>query len=215
MKTKVIVLLASMLFMFQANARDNRHWNYFSFAPLGLVNKQRVVYERGFSDNFSAGFVFSNYYGTFRGPRGDLYGRYYLLPSKNEHSLDGMFLILQGGFASFQTPYTFEYEYVTQNEWGHYSESGTHFPKRLDGERSMAYGVGIGAGYKFSFNRFFLDTHFRLQSWYLEDKPDIEVSGLPQGHKETYKPSTTQGGFFRSFGPGAVFSPTILFGYMF
>ncbi len=215
MKTKLILLVVSLAFFFDANAQDRRFSNSLSFAPLGLVNKQRVVYERDLSDKFSAGLVFSNYYGTFRGPRGDFHGRYYIIPSKNDNSLGGMFLIISGGYASFQTPYTFEYEYITQDEWNYSNVGGTHFPKRLDGERSKAYGAGVGAGYKFSFNRFFLDTHFRLQSWYLEDKPDIEVTGLPEGHKETYKPSSTEGGFFRSFGPGAVFSPTLLVGYKF
>ncbi len=174
-------------------------------APAGLINKIRLSAEKDITKKSSVGAIISQYYGNWQGQRLDLNYRYYFAKKKEDYGHDGFYSIFQVGVAIFNTPYT-----LTKSTTNSLSITSPEFVR---GEKSFAYGVGIGIGYRKTINRFFLDANFRIQNWSLQSKPDI-VENIPGGTK-TYEAFREDGLNFRTIGPGGIFSPTLIFGYIF
>lgn len=200
---KQTIVLIFVLMSAQLIAQNNK--TYLGLAPAGLINKLRLSVEKEMSPKLSAGAVFSYYYGAnWKGPKLDLNVRYYLTKKAQGDGYDGLYGVFQAGLASFKTPYT-----------GRTSLGGIAAPYFLDNERSLAYGFGPGIGYRKTINKFFIDTNFRFQLWYLQTKPTILVDGTNQQDIVRYEPFTESGLSFRSVGPGALFAPTVIVGYIF
>jgi hypothetical protein len=149
--------------------------------------------------------LFTFYYGSvWKGTRIDIGARYYLYKKKLDSGSDGLYVFTQLGIGNFRTPYTVT-RYGLGGEW-----QGITLYEFLKNERSTAYGLGVGLGYRKALNKIFIDANFRFQGWTIQKKEKIKIGN------DSYKPESKREALsFGSVGPGALFAPMLLIGYIF
>lgn len=166
-----------------------------TIAPLGLINKVRLKYEKqaGESSSLSYGGYFNFYYGLYPCVRIDLFVRYYFFSEK----LNGFYLIVKPGFGYFKTDLV--YHYITdRNDTLEHKKQDYYF---------LTYGAGAGVGYQLNLvKNIILDSFITFNFFSFNPPKTLLVDNKP------YK-LTDQ--LWTITGPGAVINLHLGIGFKF
>ena len=200
------VLFTFTIGLLLTNCVFSQNRTYLGLAPIGLLNKGRISLEKEIAPKVSVGAIATYYYTTsWKGMRVDANARFYVTKNQEEYGSNGLYLIGQVGVASFKTPYTLTESGI--------NGSGLYTPRFIDGQTVLGYGAGLGMGYRVALNRWFMDFNFKLQYWMLQDRPTIYET--TSTYTREYAPFIENGVVYRTVGPGAIFAPSFIVGYIF
>ena len=171
--------------------------NLVTFAPMGIVNKFRIKFERNLNENVSTGLYFNGYFNgipvAFRGIRVDPFIRLY----PTGKAPKGFYIqgkAVMGYFSS-----NMEYEYLTLTD--------TLSLKSL--KSFPTYGAGLGLGYQFLIGRGEMPIDLFLGFQYSKfTAPQIVL-------KDGNEYATANDVDWYLFGPGSFFNANFGIGFSF
>lgn len=180
---------------------------YMGIAPQGLLNKARVSAEKDLTVTSTIGGLLSYHYGSasqYQGPSLFLYYKYFL-PRRafKRTKYRTTYLIARSGVAYTLTPYHYD---------GFLAATEVHTTdyRYKNGEYSTGYGVGVGIGKRWRYNRWFIDLNLVVQYWTMTNTEDVNYR-YSNNHYERY----TFDYNYSVLSPGFIVSPTFIWGYVF
>ena len=162
-----------------------------SVAPIGLINKFRVKYERQINNDFTFGTYFNYYWGLYKGVRIDPIFRFYL----GDEAPEGVYLQAKLVIGYFKNPFTY------------YNDQGVY----QDGYWFGNGGAGVNIGYQ--------TLTGKSNNWVIDINVGFKIVS-PVGNPNDYTYDGTdvnaiENGIWYLTGPGSIFDGHIGIGYVF